>query len=108
MKGKNKKIGKDAVEAKKRPSRRNFLRQTGTALLVTNSYMVISVFTGRKAKAGMCDAGCTSACVQSCTSSTTVEPPPCSDCTSCTSSCTADCTKWCTGGCCISCTQSTE
>ncbi|HUT54976.1 MAG TPA: hypothetical protein VM658_16420 [bacterium] len=108
MKRREKTGVKGADDSKKGSSRRDFLRQTGTAMLVTNSYMVISVFTGRKAQAGMCDAGCTSACVQSCTSSTVVEPPPCSSCTSCTSSCTADCTKWCTSGCCISCTQSTQ
>ena len=110
------------TEPAKETSRRGFLRQS--ALLVTGSYTVISVLAPGKARADLCDAGCTSACVDSCTSATVVEPPPCSSCTSCTSSCTADCTKyctdsctssctadctkWCTSGCCISCTTSTQ
>ena len=103
MKKRDKKNAKPEAEGS---SRRDFLRRS--ALLVTGSYTVVSVLAPGKARASLCDAGCTSACVDSCTSATVVEPPPCSSCTSCTSSCTADCTKWCTSGCCISCTQSTQ
>jgi hypothetical protein len=81
-------------------SRRTVLK-AGKTVLLTASYVVISVFADRaSAHAASTCSGCTSG-------ATTVPVPPCSSCTACTTGCTA-CTKVCTGGCCISCTKCTS
>ena len=80
-------------------SRRTVLK-AGKTVLLTASYVVISVFADRvSAHAGSTCSGCTSG-------ATTVTVPPCSSCTACTG-CTG-CTKVCTSGCCISCTKCTS
>lgn len=88
-----------AAEPGEDVSRRTFLR-AGKTVLLTASYVVISVFSDRvNANAASSCSGCTSG-------ATVVVAPPCSSCTACTG-CTG-CTKWCISGCCISCTKCTS
>lgn len=87
-------------------SRRKFIQQGATALLATQSYVVVSVLGSKKAQAGQKGMD---TCL-SCTSGATVvhpDKPCCQSCTGCTTGCTG-CTKVCTSGCCISCTTSTK
>lgn len=104
MQEKEKKDQKDAKQPTEEVSRRTFLSKSGKTVLLTASYLVISVFSNRgNAQTGSREyarcTGCTSG-------ATTVYPDPCTSCTACTSGCTG-CTKWCTSGCCISCTRPT-
>lgn len=98
MKEKEKQAKENIDKPEEEVSRRTFLSKSGKTVLLTASYLVISVFADRVNVNAAC-TGCTSG-------ATVVVPPPCSSCTACTG-CTG-CTKWCTSGCCISCTRSTK
>lgn len=105
MKEQKKKDPKKTKKSQEEVSRRTFLSKTGKTVLLTASYLVISVFADKVNAAG---GGREYARCTGCTSgATTVYPGPCTSCTACISGCTG-CTKWCTSGCCISCTRPTK